>query len=78
MTTFLIVYFSIQIAFFIVILIVSAFRDRRHEANTEDKVPEGYIKTSEISVDPTTGRKVTVYYNPSTGQRWYHSEKITK
>lgn len=78
MTAFLIVYFSLQIALFIVVLIISAFRDRRHEASAEDKVPEGYIKTSEISVDPSTGRKVTVYYNPSTGQRWYKSEKKTK
>lgn len=74
MITFLIVYFSLQLVFFIVFLIVSAFRDRRHQANEHEQVPEGFEKTSEVSIDPSTGKKVTVYYNPRTGQRWYRVE----
>lgn len=71
MITFLIVYFSLQLLFFIVFLIISAFRDRRHQANKHEQVPEGFEKTSEVSIDPSTGKKVTVYYNSRTGQRWY-------
>lgn len=74
MITFLIVYFSLQLLFFIVFLIVSAFRDRRHQVNEHEHVPEGFEETSEVSIDPSTGKKVTVYYNPRTGQRWYRVE----
>jgi hypothetical protein len=30
--------------------------------------------TSEVFIDPTTGQRMRVWYNPSTGRREYHPE----
>lgn len=49
------------------------YYDKRYKKN-ETKVPSGYIWTEEISIDPTTGKKERVYYNPETGDRFYKEE----
>jgi hypothetical protein len=30
--------------------------------------------TTEVFIDPTTGERMRVWYNPSTGRREYHKE----
>lgn len=30
--------------------------------------------TSEVFIDPDTGKRMRVWYNPTTGQREYHAE----
>lgn len=30
--------------------------------------------TTEVFIDPTTGQRMRVWYNPSTGRREYHQE----
>ncbi|OOE13188.1 hypothetical protein UN64_12585 [Fictibacillus arsenicus] len=64
--------------FSILILIVLAilswlYYDKRYK-KSETKVPSGYIWTEEISIDPSTGKKERVYYNPDTGDRFYKEE----
>ena len=42
--------------------------DRRyHGASGSD----GFTVTDETFLDPTTGRRMTVFFNPATGQRQY-------
>ncbi|MFD1356530.1 hypothetical protein ACFQ4X_01365 [Fictibacillus halophilus] len=62
----------------ILVLIVLAilswlYYDKRYK-KSETKVPSGYIWTEEISIDPSTGKKERVYYNPDTGDRFYKEE----
>lgn len=64
--------------FSILVLIVLAilswlYYDKRYK-KSETKVPSGYIWTEEISIDPSTGKKERVYYNPDTGDRFYKEE----
>ncbi|MCM3717373.1 hypothetical protein [Fictibacillus phosphorivorans] len=47
--------------------------DKRYK-KSETKVPSGYIWTEEVSIDPSTGKKERVYYNPDTGDRFYKQE----
>jgi hypothetical protein len=50
------------------------YYDKRYKKN-ETKVPSGYIWTEEVSIDPATGTRERVYYNPETGERFYKTEK---
>jgi hypothetical protein len=38
-------------------------------------IPDGFVKTEEVSIDPQTNKKQTVFYNPETGERIYVTEK---
>jgi heme/copper-type cytochrome/quinol oxidase subunit 2 len=64
--------------FSVLVIIVLAilswlYYDKRYK-KSETKVPSGYIWTEEISIDPSTGKKERVYYNPDTGDRFYKEE----
>ncbi|MBH0165221.1 hypothetical protein IHV12_09830 [Fictibacillus sp. 7GRE50] len=64
----------LSIFFLIVLGIISwLYFDKRYKKN-ETKVPSGYIWTDEISIDPTSGKRERVYYNPETGDRFYKEE----
>jgi hypothetical protein len=66
-------YYLLQAVLIVVILILSAlFWDRRYkQGEANDNIPEGFIKTEEVSIDPQTKEKQRVYYNPDTGERIY-------
>lgn len=49
--------------------------DKRFNRNHGENVPEGFQLTEEINIDPVTGEKTRVYYNPNTGERFYKKEK---
>lgn len=72
-----IVTFYILIQMCIVIFAVLAFVicDKRYRKNYGLEVPEGFEKTEEITIDPSDGRRLRVYYNNRTGERFYHEEK---
>ncbi|MET3729627.1 hypothetical protein ABID52_003208 [Fictibacillus halophilus] len=64
----------LSILFLIVLGIISwLYFDKRYK-KSETKVPSGYIWTDEISIDPTSGKRERVYYNPDTGDRFYKEE----
>jgi heme/copper-type cytochrome/quinol oxidase subunit 2 len=64
----------ISILIFIILAVLSwLYYDKRYK-KSETKVPTGYIWTEEISIDPATGKKERVYYNPDTGDRFYKEE----
>ncbi len=59
----------------IILAIVSYFVwDKRYKKSQGFKIPEGYVRTEEVNIDPKTGCKLRVYYNPNTGKRFYHEE----
>ncbi|MEH7118960.1 hypothetical protein V7128_16325 [Neobacillus vireti] len=49
--------------------------DKRFNRNHGTKVSDGFQLTNEINIDPVTGDKTRVYYNPNTGERFYKKEK---
>ncbi|MFJ8065863.1 hypothetical protein ACIQYS_14630 [Psychrobacillus sp. NPDC096426] len=48
--------------------------DKRFRRNHGTKVTEGFERTEEVNIDPVTGEKMRVYYNPKTGERFYKKE----
>ncbi|MFZ7943439.1 MULTISPECIES: hypothetical protein [Bacillaceae] len=68
-------YFGIQIALLLILIIGSWFIwDRRFKKRHGQQVPEGFIRTNEVSIDPTTKKRLVVYFNPDTGERFYKEE----
>lgn len=69
-----ILYVLIQICFIIFIVLSLVIWDKRYRKNQGLKVPSGFEKTEEIFIDPNNHKRFRVYYNPSTGERFYHEE----
>lgn len=68
--------YSIQIIFVIVCILLGYFiYDKRFSQNHGLDVPKGFHSTEEINIDPVSGEKTRVYYNPETGERFYKKEK---
>ena len=68
-------YFIFQIFIVILVVITYVFFDKRYHKNHGSDIPDGFEKTEEISIDPTDGRRLRVYYNKITGERFYYEEK---
>ncbi|WP_251550333.1 hypothetical protein [Neobacillus muris] len=68
-------YFGLQILIVLILIIGSWFIwDRRFRKKHGKQVPEGFFRTNEASIDPTTKKKLVVYFNPETGERFYKEE----
>jgi len=68
-------YFGIQIVLLVVLILGSWFIwDRRFKKKHGEQVPEGFVRTNEVSIDPTTKKKLVVYFNGDTGERFYKEE----
>ena len=67
------IFFEIIIVIFAVITYV--FWDKRYRKNHGSDIPEGFEKTEEITIDPSDGKRLRVYYNSRTGERFYCEEK---
>ncbi len=65
--------FEISIVIFAVITYV--FWDKRYRKNHGSDIPEGFEKTEELTIDPSDGKRLRVYYNSKTGERFYCEEK---
>ncbi|WP_068674208.1 hypothetical protein [Oceanobacillus sp. Castelsardo] len=69
-------FYGIQLIILIVLVIGSWFIwDRRFKSKHGQKVPKGFIQTNEVSIDPTTHKRLVVYFNPETGERFYKEEE---
>ena len=68
-------YFIFQICMVILVVITYVFFDKRYHKNHGSDIPDGFEKTEEITIDPTNGRRLRVYYNRRTGERFYCEEK---
>ncbi|MEO4053058.1 hypothetical protein [Solibacillus sp. CAU 1738] len=70
------VYIIFQIIIAIICILLGFFiYDKRYKRNQGIKVPNGFQKTDEVSIDPVTGEKIRVYYKLETGERFYKKEK---
>lgn len=73
---FVIGYYVLEIIILIVCILLGYFiYDKRFNRNHGEKVPNGFQSTEEVNIDPVTGEKTRVYYNPDTGERFYKKEK---
>ncbi|MBN3527200.1 hypothetical protein [Paenibacillus apiarius] len=68
-------YAAVQLVLFLIVFIISAWKDRRLHDKQGTEVPVGFVATEEVSYDPVTGDLITVYYNPGTGKRFYKQGK---
>ena len=64
-----------QISIVIFAIIVFFVWDKWYRKNHGLDVPNGFEKTDEITIDPSNGKRFRVYYNSTTGERFYHEEK---
>ena len=48
--------------------------DKRYRRNHGTNIPKGFIATDEVFIDPVNGKKLKVYYDPQTGNRFYHED----
>ena len=68
-------FYGIQLIIVIILIILSwVIYDRRFKKKHGKEVPKGFVRTNEISIDPTTGKKLVVYFNSETGERFYKEE----
>lgn len=68
-------FYGLQLLIVIILIIVSWFIwDKRFKKKHGREAPDGFQRTNEISIDPTTNKKLIVYYNPETGERFYKEE----
>ena len=68
-------YILVQIGIVVFAIIGFVIWDKRYRKNHGLNVPDGFEKTDEITIDPSDGRRLRVYYNRKTGERFYHEEK---
>jgi len=54
-------------------VVVAVFGWDRYRSNGKAD-PESSQPTSEVFIDPTTGKSMRVWYNASTGEREYHAD----
>ena len=69
------IYIIFEIGIVIFAVITYVFLDKRYGKNHGSHIPEGFEKTEEITIDPSDGKRLRVYYNSSTGERFYCEEK---
>ncbi|MEH7095842.1 hypothetical protein [Neobacillus vireti] len=68
-------FYGIQLIILIILIIGSWFIwDRRFKAKPGEQVPKGFVRTNEVSFDPTTNKRLVVYFNQETGERFYKEE----
>lgn len=67
--------YGIQFLILLILVIGSWFIwDRRFKTKHGNEVPKDFHPTPEIFIDPTTAKRFIVYYNPTTGERFYREE----
>ncbi|SOC11332.1 hypothetical protein SAMN05880501_106129 [Ureibacillus xyleni] len=68
-------FYGIQFLILILLIILSwLIYDRRFKKKHGKQVPKDFVRTNEVSIDPTTGKKLIVYFNPETGERFYKED----
>lgn len=66
-----ILFYGVQVVALIVILLISWKKDKRVSHKDSKQVPPGFHATDEIIVDPVDQKKRQIYFNPTTGERFY-------
>lgn len=68
------IYIFVEVAVLILAIISYIFWNNRYRKNHGSVIPNGFEKTEEVTIDPTTNKKLRVYYNPTTGERFYQED----
>ncbi|HEY4554477.1 MAG TPA: hypothetical protein VIG80_14895 [Bacillaceae bacterium] len=67
--------YGLQLVIALILILGSWFIwDRRFKTKHGQNVPDGFVRTKEVSIDPTTNKRLVVYFNPETGERFYKEE----
>ncbi|AGF54388.1 MULTISPECIES: hypothetical protein [Clostridium] len=69
------IYVLVEVGIVIFAVVSFVFLDKRYKKNHGSKVPNGFKRTEEVTIDPTTNKRLRVYYNSATGERFYHEEE---
>ena len=70
------IFFAIEALGALIFILLGFFiYDKRFNRNHGVDIPKGFERTEEVNLDPVTGEKTRVYYNPDTGERFYKKEK---
>jgi hypothetical protein len=68
-------FYGIELIILVILAIGSwLIWDRRFKAKHGQQVPTGFVRTNEVSIDPTTNKRLVVYFNEETGERFYREE----
>lgn len=68
-------FYGIQLLVLIILIVGSwLIWDRRFKTKHGQQVPKGFVRTNEVSIDPTTSKRLVVYFNEETGERFYKEE----
>lgn len=68
--------YGFQLLICLVFILLGVFvYDKRFKSNHGGTVPDGFVATEEINIDPVTQKRIRVYYNEKTGERFYKPEK---
>ena len=55
-------------------IVIALFGWDRYRGTRKSAANATAQPTSEVFIDPTTGQRMRVWYNPATGRREYHPE----
>ena len=68
------IYIIVEVGILLFAVATYIFWDKRYKKNHGTSIPKGFQRTEEVTIDPNTDKKLRVYYNPATGERFYHEE----
>ncbi|MFB5192816.1 hypothetical protein [Alicyclobacillus fastidiosus] len=71
-------YYAFDILLIVVAILFTWWRRKKRLRSNAQEPSEGFIKTDEISVDPTTGIKQQVWFDPHTGERHYKTLEASR
>jgi hypothetical protein len=66
--------FAIFLAVLVVVVLTVAFGWDRYKSRQSATPSAGLQPTTEMFIDPETGKRQRVWYDPTTGKREYHDE----
>ena len=73
MLKFVVSYFALELAIVVVAVAFTWWARRRRLRRRDRRSLEGFVRTDEAFVDPTTGIRQRVWFNPGTGERRYET-----
>lgn len=71
MLKFIVSYLAFEIIIVVGAIAFSLWRRQKRLKQKDQQPSEGFVMTQEIFIDPTTGIKQQVWFNPKTGERRY-------
>ncbi len=66
-------YFSLELLLVVAAVSVTLWRQKKRLKSKHQNPQKGFVRTDETFIDPTTGIKQQVWFNPQTGERFYET-----